>query len=217
MSSRGKIKVVIVESLPVYLHGLLSELIKYNEIEVVGETIDGNKFYQTLKKINPNVFIFDDKLLQSDFANFIKTVRQISPDTKLVILLSYIEPATIRWSIKQGVSGCLTKDSKVPEIVKAIMHVHSGKTYFNSKVKNYLDNNYTVSDCNKINVVELTPREIEILRFIAEELSNKEIGAKLGISVRTVETHREHIENKLNIYGTAALTKYAIKRGLIQI
>ncbi len=217
MSSRGKIKVVIAESLPVYLDGLLSELVKYNEIEIVGETIEGNNFYDILKKTNPNIFVFDDKLLNDNFANFIKTVNQVSPNTKLIMLLSYIDPATIRWSIKQGISACLTKDAKVSEIVKAIMLVHSGKIYFNGKVKNYLNNNYTVSDCNKISVVELTPREIEILKFIAEGLSNKEIGAKLGISVRTVETHREHIENKLNIYGTAALTKYAIKRGLIQI
>jgi DNA-binding NarL/FixJ family response regulator len=79
MSSRGKIKVVIAESLPVYLDGLLSELVKYNEIEIVGETIEGNNFYDILKKNNPNIFVFDDKLLNDNFANFIKTLIKCHP------------------------------------------------------------------------------------------------------------------------------------------
>ncbi|MGC8744114.1 MAG: response regulator [Verrucomicrobiia bacterium] len=218
MSKSRKIRVLLVDDHPVVLEGLKSYIATQSEINLVGEARSGSEAIDKIKKIKPDVAVVDVSLPDIKGYDIISKTREESPQTKFIVLSVYDHIEYIKQALKLGASGYVLKDSNIAELIQAIEAVYSGETYFCKKVEKIMANGYVRQSLGAFTEQQtLTPREVEILKLIAVGFSNKEIAVNLGISTRTVETHRERIMNKLDVHNSAGLIMYAIKNRIIEI
>jgi DNA-binding NarL/FixJ family response regulator len=149
-----------------------------------------------------------------------ENILKRQPESKIIALTMHDSADYVAELIRLGAKGYVLKDTDPNELIKAIIAVNSGGQYFSPKINNTLLNDYTRKiRKSKRSFIDqrLTPRERDVLVKIVTGMTNKEIAKSLSISVRTVETHREHIQQKLNIKNVAKLTQYALSRGLIEV
>lgn len=218
MSPRSKIKVLLVDDHPIVREGLRSSLKPYHQIQIVGETSTAEECVKKTLELMPDVILLDINLPDKKGFEIPVILREKAPSTKILVLTAHSNKEYIEHMIKVGVSGYILKDITPKELVEAIEKVAGGQKYFSPVVGNSLINNYVKKAGGSGKSISLlSPREIEILKLVAEGHTNKEVASKLGISVRTVETHRERIMNKLNIHSTAGLTRFAISEGLVEL
>lgn len=212
MSPRRKISVVVADQYPVVLEGLRAALSKKENINILGAITTGEKCLELIANKKPDVALIDMKLPDIKGDEIIKKSKSKGISTKFIVLSDEEDHDYVHNSIKAGVNGFILKNSSVEDIVKAIEKVYSGGTFFSEKISQILVNNYLRASETEHNPLEvLSEREVQILKMIADGLTTKDIANQLGISPRTVDTHRERIMAKLNIHNIAGLTKYAIK------
>jgi len=190
------------------------------DIEVIGEAETGREAVQLTRKLRPAVVIMD---IAMPVLNGIEATRQILkavPSTKVLALSAHSDDAYIDEMIALGASGYITKQSSTQDLSKAIREVQKGSIFFAPSIEKRLhDRNRRSLDGRgriKKQNVRLSSREAEVLQLIAEGKANKEIASGLEISIKTVEKHRQHLMEKLNIHDTAGLTRYAISAGIIE-
>jgi len=213
-----KIKVLLADDHKIFRDGLRT-LIEKEGMEVVGEAENGRKAIKMAEKLMPNMIIMDVSMPDM---NGIEATRKIiagMPDIKVIALSMHSDRRFVLGMLEAGASGYLLKDCAFGELANAINQVSAGNTYLSPKiadvvVKGYL--NKTIDPTVKGGAI-LTSREREILQLIAEGLSAKEIAAHVFLSIKTIETHRRNIMQKLNMRSTADLTKYAIREGLVSL
>jgi DNA-binding NarL/FixJ family response regulator len=215
-----KIRVLLVEDHAVVREGLRSLLNTEDDIEVVGEAWNGRKAVEVIKRILPDVVVMD---IAMPLLNGVESTRQIlklAPATRVLILSAHNEDEYVEWVMAAGAAGYLVKQSAASMLVKAIREAHRGRTFFSPSISKRLNEIHEKSMDRGRNprkgAVRLTSREIEVLQLIAEGLANKEAATQLGISIKTVEKHRQHLMSKLGIHDTAGLTRYAISAGIIE-
>ena len=154
--------------------------------------------------------------------NGLEATRQILkslPNTRILVLTSYSDDDCVQQLTEAGVSGYLIKQTASNDLVKAIREVKKGNAFFSPTIAKRLRDQCREAFANGQPVkksIELTSREAEVLQLIAEGFSNKQIAAELCISIKTVEKHRQHLMQKLNIHDTAGLTRYAVSAGIIE-
>ncbi len=204
------IRVMLVDDHPLVLEGIRSVLETYEHIEVVGaaeNAKDGLKLALTTK---PDVVLMDINMPDMNGIDAIEMFKDQLPTARLLMLSMHDSREYISTSTMYGASGYVLKDVSTSEIVAAIEKVAQGGTYFSTGVSQVLmgSNEETTNSL-------LTTREQSVLLLVAEGNSNKDVAAKLDISIRTVETHRKNIKKKLGISTTAGLTRYAISNGLL--
>ncbi len=218
-----KIKVLLVDDHQIVRDGIFALLIKEREIEIVGEASNGDDLFEKLKFIKPNIIILDISLPKMSGIEIAEILTKDYPDIHIIIFSSYTDEETIYKSIRAGAKGFLPKDSVRGDLVEAIKKVNQGFEYLSKKIPNTIIIDYIKNSENKKNkynnskLSNLTKREKEILKLIADGLSYKEIGEKLFISVRTVETHKNNMLQKLDLKSTIDLVKFAIKNELINL
>jgi len=149
-----------------------------------------------------------------------RQVLQALPATKVLMLSAHSDDAYVKNATESGAVGFLLKQTSAHDVCRAIREVHQGKTFFSPSISRRLDRLHPPSPdrmgvFNK-KAAQLTSRELEVLQLIAEGKANKETAAELGIGTKTVEKHREHLMEKLDIHDTAGLTRYAISAGIIE-
>ena len=189
-------------------------------VEVVGEAQDGRKAVALAIKLRPTVILMD---IAMPLLNGLEATRQVVkalPATKVLILSAHSDDAYVKNATDSGAVGFLLKQTSAHEVCRAIREVEKGKTYFSASISRRLDRlNPQLPDrmgrSNK-KIAQLTSREMEVLQLIAEGKANKETASELGIGIKTVEKHREHLMEKLDIHDTAGLTRYAISAGIIE-
>jgi len=189
-------------------------------VEVVGEAQDGRKAVALAIKLRPTVVLMD---IAMPLLNGLEATRQVVkalPATKVLILSAHSDDAYVKNATDSGAVGFLLKQTSAHEVCRAIREVEKGKTYFSASISRRLDRlNPQLPDrmgrSNK-KIAQLTSREMEVLQLIAEGKANKETASELGIGIKTVEKHREHLMEKLDIHDTAGLTRYAISAGIIE-
>ena len=211
--SRTKIKVFLVDDHPVVREGVRSYLETQGSITVVGEAADDAEALRKLKKLTPDVIILDVSLPALDGGELARRLRLKVPGAKLIGFSIHSGPEYVVRMARCGAHGYVTKDAPTSELVEAIQRVHEGGLAFPSGMLDAIlapDVKPSAEEAKSV----LTTREREVLVLLAEGLANKEVARKLGISVRTAETHREHLSRKLGFASIAALTKYAIQQGL---
>lgn len=219
----NKIKVLLVDDHQIVRDGIFALLIKEHEIEIVGEASNGDELFDKLKFIKPEIIILDISLPKMSGIEIASILNREYPQIRIIVFSSYTDEETIFKSIRAGAKGFLPKDSMREDLVEAIKKVHQGFEYLSDKIPNtilmdYIKKSGTSDDkFNNIKLSNLTKREREILKLIAEGLSYKEIGNELYISVRTVETHKNNILQKLELKSTIDLVKFAIKNDLIDL
>ncbi len=213
----GKIRLLLVDDHPIVLDGIKSHLCAQPEFEVVGDASNGQDALRKAKLTLPDVILMDISMPHMNGLEAISHLRKQVPNAKVLILTMHESKEYIAQVVRSGARGYLLKDSAPAELVGAIKAVHHGEVYFSPSVSRVLVQEMTDGSRRAANGAEqqpLTDREREVLSLIAEGLLNKQIADRLGIGVRTIETHRERIMRKLDIHTVAGLTKYAIARGM---
>ncbi len=199
-------------------HGLRRILEERDTLEIAGEVGDGLELLSLLNKVNPDLIILDLSMPNLRGIEAIPEIRHIRPNTKVLMLTMHKEEEYLYQAISAGANGYLLKDDAEKELFSAIEYIQSGKIYISPGLADQSMQNWARlrrGEDDFRSTEELTVRQREILKLIAEGKSNKEIGDLLFISVRTVERHRANMMSKLNIRKTAELVQYALRKHYI--
>jgi two-component system nitrate/nitrite response regulator NarL len=213
---KARIRVLLVDDHPVVRRGICSCLSQAGHIEVVGEASDGTEGLFLAKERRPDVVLTDIEMPHMNGLALTDALRRELPGTRVLILSMYTNTEYVLRIIQSGAKGYVLKEAEAPELIQAVEAVHRGDAFFSPDVARLALNQF-IRGSGTPNPQELTPREREVLMGIAEGLSNKEIADRLGVGVRTVESHRENLMGKLNIHSVAGLTKFAVSKGLVAL
>lgn len=212
------IRVLLVDDHPLVLDGINACLSSEASIEVVGQANNGLEALELAEALAPDVVLMDVSMPVMNGLEATKEMKLRFPQYRVLILSMHENREYILQLIQSGAAGYVLKDVSSEELVKAIEVVHQGGTYFSAKASDALVKQFenpakalTHDDKRQ----SLTKREEGVLKLLAEGCSNKEIARELDISVRTVETHRQNIKQKLNIQTAAGLAKYAIENNIV--
>jgi DNA-binding NarL/FixJ family response regulator len=219
MKSDHPITVLLAEDHMVVREGLCRLLESESDIEVVGEAASGRQAVAMTLKLRPAVVVMDIAMPQMNGLEATRQIMRAAPQTKLLILSAHSDDAYVESVVALGAVGYLIKQTSSHFLCAAIREVMKGKTFFSPSVaRRRSQSHQTTLDRKgepKRHSVQLSSREMEVLQLIAEGKANKETAAELGIGVKTVEKHRDHLMRKLDIHDTAGLTRYAIRTGII--
>jgi DNA-binding NarL/FixJ family response regulator len=215
------ITVLLADDHTVVREGLRALLEIEDDIEVIGEAQNGRKAVQMTKELLPAVVVMD---LAMPLLNGVEATRQILkavPTARIIILSAHDDDEYVEEVLGLGAAGYLIKQTSALVLSKAIREVHKGKTFFSPSIAKRLndrENNLPrgAEGRRLKRPTGLTSREVEILQLVAEGKANKQTAAELGISIKTVEKHRQNLMGKLDIHDTAGLTRYAIAAGIIE-
>ena len=220
MSVSVPITVLLAEDHAIVRQGLCALLNADGHFKIVGEARNGREAVDLARTLTPDVILMD---IDMPVLNGLEATRQIltaNPKAKVVILSAHSDAAYIERMGAVGVSGFLEKQTSAEILTHAIREVVKGRMYFSPLIaKRRGDAPAAPRDRDgllKANASRLTPRESEVLQLVAEGAANKQVAAALGISIKTVEKHRQHLMDKLNIHDTAGLTRYAIAEGVVE-
>lgn len=218
--STKRITVLLADDHTVVREGLRVLLGLEEDIEVVGEAQTGRQAVELVKEFHPEAVVMD---IAMPLLNGFEATRQIlkaAPATRVLILSAYSDDAYVEEVIAMGAAGYLRKQSSGKLLSRAIREIQKGNKFFSPSIAKRLRDLHRKSPDRrgrlKERVVGLSSREMEILQMIAEGKVNKETALELGISIKTVEKHRQHLMEKLNIHDVAGLTRYAISAGIIE-
>jgi len=213
------IKIILADDHKIIREGLRALLEKEQDMEVVGEANDGVTTVRLTKKLSPNIVIMD---IGMPDMNGIDATRQIIAETegvKVIALSMHSDRRFVLQMLKAGASGYLLKDSAFEELTLAIKTVMAGQPYLSPKITDVVIKEYIISMPKNEETVftKITTREREVLQLLAEGKTTKQIASFLNVSVKTIETHRQQIMDKLDIHSIAELTKYAIREGITSL
>jgi len=205
-----KIKVLVAEDHNIVREGLINCLNLNSDVIVVGEACNGIEALKKTKELEPDILLLDLSMPELDGIEVLQIIKKRSPEIKVIILTAHYEKEYVEEMRSKGADGYLLKNITLTDLNKAIDKVYKGGKFFFDMLNNEKEPNLDKPP-------ELTDREIQVLRMLANELSAKEIADKLNLSVRTVETHRENIKKKFNVTSMISLVKLAIKYGYIEL
>lgn len=214
------IKVMLVEDHAIVREGLKALLASEKDIEVVGEAGNFTEALQVAARTRPEVVVMDLRLPDQSVIEVTRALKETFPDIKVVILSMYDEEELVIRALKSGATGYVLKRAGVTELLKAIRAVCSGEAYLDSTIARRVVEGLQKGVSLKQRVgaePELTPREEEILRLVAQGLTNQEIARRLFISIKTVQAHRANLMKKLGVHDRVELVKYALKKGLLHL
>jgi DNA-binding NarL/FixJ family response regulator len=207
------IKVVLCDDHVIFRQGLLKLLQSAEDIIVVGESGDGNEVLNLILREKPDLAILDISMPGLSGFEIAEKIQKSGLETKIIFLTMHNDQPTVKTAIQSDASGFVLKDDAFEDLLYAIRAVASGGKFISPSLSAEF---FKAKPPTEIKYHNLTEREREILRLIALGLTNKKIAEKLCISVKTVETHRTNILQKLNIHSTADLVRNAIKMGLLE-
>jgi DNA-binding NarL/FixJ family response regulator len=210
---KKQIRLLLVDDHPVVRKGLCACLARQEHLKIVGEAGDGPQALKQARELQPDLMLMDIDLPGMNGLAVAEILQHEQPQIQVVFLSMHSEGEYVMRILQSGARGYVLKHAPTEELVQAIDKVHAGETYFSPEVAK-LALNQIVQNKGVQKAGSLTDRENEVLIHIAEGMSNKEIASKLGVGVRTVETHRERIMRKLDIHSVAGLTKFAIANGI---
>lgn len=209
------IRVLIVDDHAVVREGIRHVLTGAGDFEVVGEASGGKDAVSLARSLRPDVVVLDLSMPDMNGLEVTRELRSLDPAPSVLILSIHDHAEYVRRSIEAGTQGYLRKDSSPRELRDAVRAVHEGGTFFGAPAARHLMDAASRGAESVERGETLTPRERDVLVEIARGCTNKEIAAALGLSVRTVESHRESLLRKLDVRGTAGLTRFAIAAGLL--
>ena len=207
-------RILIVDDHQIVREGLCALLSAESDMEVIGEASDGSEALRACRDLAPDLVLIDATMPRMNGIEATRRINASMPAIKVLCLSMHSEPQFVEHMLEAGAKGYLLKDCAAEELIEAIRVVESDRTYVSPAVAGTVvaalklrpSGTHTPRD-------QLTKREREVLQLIAEGLTARRIADLLSISVKTVNTHREHIMDKLDIHSVAGLTKYAIQEG----
>jgi two-component system response regulator NreC len=212
------IRILLADDHNVMRRGLRLLLESQPEFTVVAEAADGRQALEQAQATNPDVVILDIAMPNLSGIEAAQQMIAVRPGIAVVILSMHSDEGYVLRALKAGAKGYLLKDSAEGDLIDAIKAVRQGKTFFSPEISRMLVEDYVreirtrgVEDSYEL----LTAREREILQLIAEGKSNKDVAARLNLSLYTVETHRRNLQDKLNLHSLAELILYAVRKRVI--
>ena len=215
----GTISILLADDHAVVRQGLRMLLQGESGIEILGEAENGAEAVALAEKLQPTVVLMDVAMPHMNGAQATRQIRRASPSTQIVVLSSYSDDRIVDELLDAGVSGYIVKWAAATEVLKAIRDVVAGNQYFSPEIARRLNHRRQLSAQRKrrsASPSRLSKREGEVLQLIAGGFSNKQMASELGISIKTVEKHRQRVMQKLGLHETASLTRYALSQGMPQ-
>ena len=212
-------RILVVDDHKVVREGLSSLLEEEQEIEIAGEAEDGRKAVELALELKPDVVMMDVVMPDLNGIEATRKIKAEAPDIKVLGLSNYSDIRYVEGMLEAGASGYVLKDCGIEELVCAIRAVADNGTYLCTRIRESIISDYLehLSQTEIPGKPTLTPKEREVLQLIAEGANTKEIASRMQASVKTVETHRRHIMEKLETHSVADLTKHAIRQGLTSL
>jgi DNA-binding NarL/FixJ family response regulator len=209
---KPKSSVLLVDDHPLFRHGVSDFIGRNSQFQIVGEASHGTEALRQITSLKPQIVILDVDMPGLNGLEMLKAVRDLSFPVKVIILTMYNEQEIFDAALDLGAKGYVLKENAANDILAALEKVERGEMFVSASMvdagKRRTDR---VKDLlvNKPQIDVLTPAERRILKLIAEDFTSKEIADRLNLSMRTVENHRQHICNKLNLHGPHSLLKFA--------
>lgn len=213
------IRILLVDDHQIFREGLRALLEAQKDLAIVGEAREGREAVRLANELKPDVVIMDMSMPRLSGTEATRQIVSACPKTKVLCLSMFADRRFVTAALEAGATGYLLKDCTFEEFVQAIQSVHARETYLCSRVTQGVLNNYKSrqKQSELASPKGLSPREQEIIQLIAEGFSTREIGDQLNVSIKTINTHREHIMEKLKLNNLAGLIKYAIREGITSL
>jgi DNA-binding NarL/FixJ family response regulator len=213
-----KFKIVIAEDYTIVRQGLKSLLESFSDFEVVGEAVNGKEAIESAGRLKPDLVLMDLSMPKTDGITAIKEIKRSRPQTRILALTVHKTEGHVRMALESGADGYIIKDASCTELEMAIRNILAGKSYLSPEISDGIIQGYLsgikAAD-TETKTGNLTPREVEVLKLIAEGYKSKEIAEYLSISINTVDKHRANLMGKLDLHNASALTHFALKEGLV--
>ncbi len=213
----GTIKVIVVDDHELFRKGVIMVVKKMDDIEVVGEASNGKEFLTLLNSKVPDIVFMDIKMPIMNGVDASKEAIRRYPELKIIALSMFGEEEYLHKMINVGAKGFLLKNSSIDEIERAIRLVTQGKSCYSDDLLGYFTNKYIDVNPKDEDQIKLSRREVEVMKLVAQGLSNSEIGEKLFISKRTVDGHKAKLIVKTGSKNIVDLLIYSIKKGIVKI
>ena len=207
------IRVLLADDHSIVRQGL-KLLLEQERIQVIAEASDGREAIELTRELQPDVAVLDLEMPRLNGLDALREMARISPKTRSIILTRHVEEPYAIEALRAGARGYVLKTQAGLDLVAAVGHVHRGEVYLSPKISKTVVDAYLAR--TDLPDEPLTSRERQVVQLIGEGNSTKEIAALLGLSVKTVDTHRTRLMTKLDIHETASLVRYAIRRGMIE-
>jgi DNA-binding NarL/FixJ family response regulator len=210
-------RVVIADDHAVVRQGIRGVLEEVEGLEVVAEASDGEQAIALVEALAPDVVVLDVTMPGKSGLDVARELRERGLGVRILVLSMHDDPEYVLQAVRAGADGYVLKDVAPAELRDAVRAVHEGREYFSPGVSQQIGvglRREIEAEQSRVRVASLTNREREVLLLVAEGLTNREIGDRLEISPRTVETHRERVMGKLRIRSVAGLTRFVVEHGL---
>jgi DNA-binding NarL/FixJ family response regulator len=214
----NKLRILVADDHAVLRDGLKALVSAQPDMEIVGEAENGQTTYERAKELMPDVVLMDISMPELNGVQATELLRRDCPRVKILVLTAYKDKGYLDRLLKVGASGFILKLSAAEELIGAIRLVAEGKTYLDPQMVDRIAEGYVRSKTLKgeVRQRELTSREEEVLRLIARGYSNKEISSQLKIAVKTVESHKANLMQKLELRSRTEIVRYAVRQGWLQ-
>ena len=215
-----RITVLLADDHMIVREGIRALLEAEGDIEVVGEAETGRQAIQLVKRLRPAVVLMDIAMPLLNGLEATRRILKAVPATRVLILSAHADDEYVRQAVMLGAAGYLIKETSADLLSTAIREVQKGNTFFSPSIARRVQDLYPLSPDGRAGVKKgktvLSSREVEVLQLIAEGKANKQVARELGISIKTVEKHRQHLMRKLDLHDTAGITRYAIAARIIE-
>ena len=214
MAQNNNLRIVIADDHPVFRHGLRQIIEAEPGFDVVGEAGDGQSALQLIQALDPAIAILDVGMPELDGLSVVNQLLETDTSVRIIFVTMYREEDLFKQAVEAGVKGYVLKDSAVTDIVSCIKTVAVGKNYVSPELTTFLVDfarHPAPTSAPQTGLEGLTVTELRVLSLIADYKTSKEIAQELGVSVRTIDTHRNNLCQKLGVHGSHALMKFALE------
>ena len=214
-----KIRILLADDHTILRAGLKMMLNAQPDMEIVGEAQDGRQAINEAQRLQPDIVLMDITMPDINGIEATRQIKKLLPDTRVLVLTMHEHDEYVFQALRAGASGYMLKEAVPTELITALRVIQSGQFYLSPTAQSVMVGDYLQrvrAGEEKDSYSSLTEREREILKLVAEGYTNNQIGERLFISPKTVDTHRTHIMDKLNLHNRAELVKYAMRRGLLE-
>lgn len=207
------IKILIADDHPVYRKGLVEVISGDRQFKVVAEASDGETALESVQKLKPRIALIDIDMPRMNGLSLAEKLHSLAPEVAVIVLTSYKEESLFNRALDLGVKGYVLKENAVADLLRSLAAVAHGETFFSPTISSFLVNRIRRTEMLRSktpSLDQLTPMELRVLRLVAENLTSAEIGKKLFISPRTVDSHRNSLTMKLDLHGYRGLLLFAL-------
>lgn len=212
------IRVLLADDHAIVRDGISAVVARCKDIEIVGQVVDGKQAMEAVARLHPDIVLMDITMPVMNGLEATREIHKQFPATRILVLTQHENKEYIMPLLQAGAVGYISKRARAQEVLQAIRTVHATGAYLPPEIASRVVTALAESqDAHATNSILLTEREIQIVRLIAEGLSSRQIAERLSISVKTVDTHRSNIMEKLGVRNSAELIKYAIREGILDV